>query len=161
MGGGRKKSRFFGSFSFSPHLQNFTCKFVDYIVRLLWKFTYRLIRLRKTYLVFILNLVKPLVTLIYWSSCEVGGKGKRAVFSQPFKQTCSWKDCKNLFTCSRWRFFGSFSSTPPHLTQASILWSNKHRFYGLTSIFTRLSMKTKYVCHGNFRDNRTMWTVFF
>ena len=64
-----------GSFSFSPHLQIFTCKFVDHIVRLLWKFTYRLIRPRQTYLVFILNLVKPLVTKIYWSSCEVGGGG--------------------------------------------------------------------------------------
>ena len=28
----------------------------------------------QTYLVF----VKPLVTLIFWSLCEVGGKGKRA-----------------------------------------------------------------------------------
>ena len=63
---------FGGSFSFSPHLQIFTCKFVDHIVRLLWKFTYRLMRPRQTYLVFILNLVKPLVTLINWNWREVG-----------------------------------------------------------------------------------------
>ena len=67
-------------FPFSPHLQIFTCKFVDYIFRLLWKFTYRIIRPQQTYLVFILNLVKSLVTLIHWRSCEVGGKGKRAHF---------------------------------------------------------------------------------
>ena len=56
-------------FPFPPHLQFVTCKFVDHIVRLLQKlqkFTYRLIRPRQTYLVFILNLVKPLVTLIFW-----------------------------------------------------------------------------------------------
>ena len=61
--------------NFFPPLQFFTFKFIDDIVPLLWKFTYRLIRPRQTYLVFILNLVKPLVTLIYWSSCEVGGGG--------------------------------------------------------------------------------------
>ena len=66
-----------GSFSFSPHLQIFTCLFVDHIVQLLWKFTYRLIRPRQTYLVFILNLVKPLVTLINWSSCDVGGEKEK------------------------------------------------------------------------------------
>ena len=64
-----------GSFSFSPHLQIFTCNFFDDIVQLLWKFTYRVIRPWQTYLVFILNLVKPLVTLIYWSSYDVGGGG--------------------------------------------------------------------------------------
>ena len=66
-----------GSFSSPPppHLQIFTCIFVHHTVQLLWKFTYRLIRPRQTYLVFILNLVKPLVTLMYWSSCEVGGWG--------------------------------------------------------------------------------------
>ena len=43
--------------------------------------------------------------------------------------------------------------------------SFKHELYGLTSSFTRLIMKTKYVCHGlislhvNFHDNRTKWTV--
>ena len=59
----------------SRHLQIFWCKFVDHIVRLLCNFTHSLIRPRQTYLVFILNLVKPLVTLINWSSCEVGGGG--------------------------------------------------------------------------------------
>ena len=40
--------------------------------------------------------------------------------------------------------------------------SLKHEFYGLTSGFTRLIMKTKYVCHGlislhvNFHVNRTL-----
>ena len=40
--------------------------------------------------------------------------------------------------------------------------SHEHQCYGLTSGFTRLIMKTKYVCHGlisvqvNFHDNRTM-----
>ena len=43
---------------------------------------------------------------------------------------------------------------PPHLTQTLI--------YGVTSGFTRLIMRTKYVCHSlislhvNFNDNRTM-----
>ena len=43
--------------------------------------------------------------------------------------------------------------------------SLKHEFYGLTSGFTRLIMKIKYVCHGlvslhvNFYDNRTKWTL--
>ena len=43
--------------------------------------------------------------------------------------------------------------------------SHKHEFYGLTSGFTRLIMKTKYVCHGPvslhviFHDNRTKVTV--
>ena len=65
-----------------PHLRIFTCKFVDHFIGLLWKFTYRLVRPRQTYFVFILNLVKPLVILKKWNSCEVeGGKGKRANFS--------------------------------------------------------------------------------
>ena len=40
--------------------------------------------------------------------------------------------------------------------------SHEHQFYGLTSDFTRLIMKTKYVCHGlislyvSFHDNRKM-----
>ena len=46
-----------------PHLQNFTNKNFVHIVRLLWKLTYGLIRLRQTYLVLIINLVKSLVTL--------------------------------------------------------------------------------------------------
>ena len=56
------------------------------------------------------------------------------------------------------RKLGSFSFSPT---------SHKHRFYGLTSKFTRLIMKTKYVFHGliyqhgNFHDNRTRWTVIF
>ena len=43
--------------------------------------------------------------------------------------------------------------------------SLKHKIYGLTSGFTRLIMKIKYVCHGlislhvNFHDNRTKWTL--
>ena len=43
--------------------------------------------------------------------------------------------------------------------------SNEHQFYGLTSDFTRLIMKIKFVCdcliysHVNFHDNRTMRTV--
>ena len=43
--------------------------------------------------------------------------------------------------------------------------SYEHQFYGLTQDFTRLNMKTEYVCHGlicwlvNFNDNRTMQTV--
>ena len=43
--------------------------------------------------------------------------------------------------------------------------SLKYEFYGLTSGFTRLIMKTKYVCYGlislhvKFHDNRTKWTV--
>ena len=61
-----------------PLPANFTCKFIDYIVWLLWKFTYRLISPRQTHLVSMFNLVKLLVTLIHWRSCEVGGKGKRA-----------------------------------------------------------------------------------
>ena len=65
------------------------------------------------------------------------GKGKRA----------------QIFTT----FLGSFSFFPPT--------SLKHEFYGLTSGFTRLIMKIKYVCHGlislhvSFHDNRTEWTV--
>ena len=50
---------------------------VDHIVRLLWKLTYRLIMPRQIYLVFILNLVKPLVTLISWNWREVWGGGGR------------------------------------------------------------------------------------
>ena len=47
---------------------------------------------------------------------------------------------------------GSFSFPPT---------SRKHEFYGVTSGFTRLIMKTKNVCQGlislhvNFHDNRT------
>ena len=43
--------------------------------------------------------------------------------------------------------------------------SLKHEINGLTSGFTRLIMKSKYVCHGrislhvNFHDNRTKWLV--
>ena len=43
--------------------------------------------------------------------------------------------------------------------------SHENQFYSLRSGFTRLTMKTKYVCHGliylydNFYDNRTMRTV--
>ena len=65
------------------------------------------------------------------------GKGKRA----------------QIFTT----FLGSFSFFPPT--------SLKHEFYGLTSGFTRLIMKTKYACYGlislhvSFHDNRTKWTV--
>ena len=89
-----------GFFSFSPHLQIFTSKFVDHIVRLLWKFTYRLIRPRQPYLVFILNLVKPLVTLISWKWRQVGGKGKRA-------QTGTMKmrvKCNRFFCWFIWSF---------------------------------------------------------
>ena len=45
--------------------------------------------------------------------------------------------------------------------------SHKHEFYNVTSGFTRLFMKTKYVCQNlispyvNFQNNRTMWTKFF
>ena len=45
----------------------------------------------------------------------------------------------------------------PHIAGSSILWFNKG--------FTRLSMKTKYICRGlmsplvNFCDNRAMWTT--
>ena len=48
---------------------------------------------------------------------------------------------------------GSFSFPPPT--------SFKHEFYGLTSGFTRLIMKSKYACYGlislhvDFHDNRT------
>ena len=50
-----------------------------------------------------------------------------------------------------------FPSPPPPPPPTS----HKHEFYGLTSDFTRLIMKTKYVCHSlislyvNFHDNRT------
>ena len=50
---------------------------------------------------------------------------------------------------------GSFSFPPPPPT------SLKREFYGLTSDFTRLIMKTNYICHGlvsllvNFHDNLT------
>ena len=43
--------------------------------------------------------------------------------------------------------------------------SLKHEFYGLTTGFTRLFMKTKYACYGlislhvNFHDKRTKWTI--
>ena len=43
--------------------------------------------------------------------------------------------------------------------------SPNYDFYGLTNSFTRLTMKTKYVCYSldslyvNFHDNRTKWTV--
>ena len=49
------------------------------------------------------------------------------------------------------------SSPPPH--------SLNYEFYGLTSGFTRLTMKAKYVCYGLVslhvivHDNRTKWTV--
>ena len=52
---------------------------------------------------------------------------------------------------------GSALFPPPPPPPTSL----KHEFYGLTSGFTRLIMKTKYVCHGrislhvNFHDNRT------
>ena len=69
---------FFGSSSFPPpHLEIFTSKFDDQIVRLIWKLTDRLIRPWQIYLVFIINLVKPLVTLRNWSSSEVVGGGGR------------------------------------------------------------------------------------
>ena len=49
---------------------------------------------------------------------------------------------------------GSFSYTPPPPT------SHEHQFYGVTSSFTRLIMKTKYVSpHANFHNDRTMRTV--
>ena len=54
-------------------------------------------------------------------------------------------------------FFSALFPFPPT--------SLKHDFYGLTSGFTRLIMKTKYVCHGlislhgNFHDNRTKLTA--
>ena len=54
--------------------------------------------------------------------------------------------------------WGSLSSPPPTT-------SHEHQYYGLMQDFTRLFMKTKYVCiglsywHVNFHDNRTMQTV--
>ena len=56
-------------------------------------------------------------------------------------------------------FFGSFSFS--HVLSTS----HERQFYGLTSGFTRLIMKTKYVFHGliyfhvNCQDNQTMRTV--
>ena len=53
--------------------------------------------------------------------------------------------------------FGSFSFPPPT--------SHELQFISVTSGFTRLSMKTKYVCRGlislflNFHNNRTMWST--
>ena len=53
-----------------------------------------------------------------------------------------------------WLFF-----LPPPLT------SDELQFFSVTSGFTRLIMKTKYVCHGlislyiNFHNNRTMWST--
>ena len=61
----------------------------------------------------------------------------------------------------------------PHIQAWFQLWalfpfpptSLKHEFYALTSGFTRLIMKTKYVCHNlislhvNFHDNRKKRTV--
>ena len=59
-----------------------------------------------------------------------------------------------------WKTFKrNLGSSPPPPT------SLKHEFYALTSGFTRLIMKTKYVCHGlislhvNFHDNRKKRTV--
>ena len=61
-----------------------------------------------------------------------------------------------IFSCKKlWLFF---LPTPPT--------SLKHEFYGLTSGFTRLIIKTIYPCYGlislhvNFHDNQTKWTVF-
>ena len=67
-----------GSFSFSPHLQFFTSKLIDLIVRLLWKLVYRFIRPWQTYMVSLFNLIKPLVPLKNWSSYKVGGKRKKS-----------------------------------------------------------------------------------
>ena len=50
-------------------------------------------------------------------------------------------------------------SSPPPPT------SDELQFFSVTSGFTRLIMKTKYVCHGlislydNFHNNRTMWST--
>ena len=67
----------------------------------------------------------------------------------------------NTSPASSWApYSGSFSSPPPPPPT-----SLKHELYGLTSGFTRLIMKTKYVWHGlislhvNFHENHTKWTV--
>ena len=76
-GGRREERALFPSSPPPPHLRIFTCKFVDHFIGVLWKFTYRPIRPRQIYFVFILNLVKPLVTLkneLVWG----GGKRKKS-----------------------------------------------------------------------------------
>ena len=82
-----------------------------------------------------------------------------------------WKSYTNILTGSQFlnfcpmvsfffldKMFGLFSVPPPT--------SHKHEFYGLTSGFTRLIMRTKYNCyefvislHVSFHENRTKWTV--
>ena len=126
--GGQEKEP--GLFFLPPHLQIFTCKFYDHIVWLLWKFTYRLIRPRQTYLVFILNLVKPLVTLISWNWREVGEKEK-----EPEPPTAVCTNCMKLDS----------ALFPSQFRRLSM--KIKYVCRGLISLYI------------NFHNNRTMWST--
>ena len=76
------------------------------------------------------------------------------------RSTLNWKLSTVPGILKTWLFF-----LPPALFPLPPPPPHEHQFYGLTSSFTRLIMKTKYVCHGlvylhvNFHDNRTMQTV--
>ena len=61
-----------------PHLQFFTSKTTVITNRLTRKLACGLIGPWQTYLVFIFNILKPLITSLNWCSYEVGGNGKRA-----------------------------------------------------------------------------------
>ena len=97
----------------------------------------------------------PLFMLYTASVADLGGGGLDASFSgiQPLADPKGHPLYQ--FEIS---VFGSFSFPPPPTP-------HEHHFYGLTSLFTRLVLKTKYAFHGliylhvNFHDNRTKRTV--
>ena len=83
-------------------------------------------------------------------------RGRKAILGRA--QSRNIPDCgRESRNISRLFFLG----LPPSPT------SDEHQFYGLTSSFTKLIIKLKYICHGliylhvNCHDNWTMQTVTF